>query len=439
MQQNLTKYANRLSWYFLVVIALVPFHAFLTTWIGSNAGHLDLWRIWKEVAVVLAAPVVLYLGFRNISTRTWLLRSALIKLIGAYIVLHLVLGAWALQTGRVNMEALIYALLINLRFLGFFVLVVILARMSPVLRQHWWKAVVVPCGIVAIFGLLQVFVLPHDFLRHFGYGPDTIPAYQTVDNKLEYQRVQSTLRGANPLGAYLVLMIALATAWFLNSRKRVWQGIGGIAVLLLALFFTYSRSAYIGTLLALGVLGLVKLRTKVALKYIALALGCLTIVSGATIYVLRDQDFVQNTLFHSDETSVSAESSNEKRASALQGGVDDVVDEPLGRGPGTAGPASMRNDHPSRIAENYYLQIGQEVGWLGLGIFVAIQSYIAARLWRNRTEWLHMALLASLVGLTFVNFVSHAWTDDTLAYVWWGLCGVAYAATISSKMAKITR
>jgi uncharacterized membrane protein YuzA (DUF378 family) len=35
------------------------------------------------------------------------------------------------------------------------------------------------------------------------------------------------------------------------------------------------------------------------------------------------------------------------------------------------------------------------------------------------------ALLAGLIGLTFVNMLSHAWADDTLSYLFWGLTGIA--------------
>jgi hypothetical protein len=42
-------------------------------------------------------------------------------------------------------------------------------------------------------------------------------------------------------------------------------------------------------------------------------------------------------------------------------------------------------------------------------------------------------LLASLAGITFVNLLSHAWTDDTLAYLWWGLAGIALAPIITSR------
>jgi hypothetical protein len=42
-------------------------------------------------------------------------------------------------------------------------------------------------------------------------------------------------------------------------------------------------------------------------------------------------------------------------------------------------------------------------------------------------------LLASLAGIIFVNLLSHAWTDDTLAYLWWGLTGIALAPILSER------
>jgi len=100
----------------------------------------------------------------------------------------------------------------------------------------------------------------------------------------------------------------------------------------------------------------------------------------------------------------------------------------LGDGPGTAGPASYYNQgHPVRIAENYFVQVGQETGWLGLALFLLINVGVAALLYVKRDDPLALSLFASLIGLTLINLFSHAWADDTLAYVWWGLAGVALA------------
>jgi hypothetical protein len=45
----------------------------------------------------------------------------------------------------------------------------------------------------------------------------------------------------------------------------------------------------------------------------------------------------------------------------------------------------------------------------------------------GRADPLALGLFASFIGLTVVNLFMHAWTDDTLAYVWWGLAGIAMA------------
>ncbi len=109
--------------------------------------------------------------------------------------------------------------------------------------------------------------------------------------------------------------------------------------------------------------------------------------------------------------------------------MDDVLSEPLGRGIGTAGPASVYNRPAgeTRIADNYFVQITQEMGWAGLILFMSIYALVAKGLWLRRKDNLALALLVSLIGLSAVNLFSHAWTDDTLAYIWFGLAGIALA------------
>ncbi|MGZ6004876.1 MAG: hypothetical protein ACXWLH_01870, partial [Candidatus Saccharimonadales bacterium] len=74
---------------------------------------------------------------------------------------------------------------------------------------------------------------------------------------------------------------------------------------------------------------------------------------------------------------------------------------------------------------------------IGLGLFVAINLYLAKLLWRSE-DWLAKSLLAILLGLTIVNCLSHAWADDTLAYIFWGLAGIALApSVIMNKQRKV--
>jgi hypothetical protein len=117
-----------------------------------------------------------------------------------------------------------------------------------------------------------------------------------------------------------------------------------------------------------------------------------------------------------------------------------LAHHPLGDGPGTAGPASVYNHgHPARIAENYFIQVGQETGWLGLTLFTLINVGVGYLLWLRRDDPLALSLFASLIGLTLINMLSHAWADDTLAYIWWGLAGIAMVSDPKPKIKTKTK
>lgn len=423
------KLARALSWVVGGVIAVLPFHAFFTTWLASNIGRHDLLRVWKEVLLLLILPAILLLVWRSRALKRYLADSWISRLFLIYILLHLVLGLKALNLGDINSEAFFYSLIVNLRFIGFFFICLVLAVYSPFLLRNWRKLLLIPAAIVVAFGLLQKAVLPQDFLRHFGYGPDSLPAYQTVDSQYELRRIQSFLRGANPLGAYLILIIS--TLAFSLRKNRSWQ-IVALAASLIVLFFSYSRSAWLGLVVAVGFYAGFALARRRGSKLALVAVAAAMALVFTGIYSLRNNSDVQDTVFHTSERSTSPQSSNEVRVLALKQGASDVIHEPLGRGPGTAGPASFRTEKVPRIAENYYLQIGQEVGVFGLFLFLAINALVALQLLAKRAGTLPKVLLISLVGIGIVNLFLHGWTDDTISYLWWGLAGIALAPKLAS-------
>ena len=423
-----SKTAQFLASVITVIFVLLPFHAVFTTWLGANLGHIDLWRIWKELLMVPLTLGALWLTYSDKQLKKWFLSSLVVRLVLLYATLHLVLGIYALGSSRVTGSALIYSLLINLRFLIFFLDCLIVASQVSWLGKNWQKYILWPAIVVIVFSLLQQFVLPANFLTHFGYGPKTIPAYQTVDQKPQYVRLQSSLRGPNPLGAYLVLVITALSAVMLNRKKKLWWSLLVLSSLIV-LFFTYSRSAWLGAAIATGLLGYWLLKKQRSRRIILSTAAVVIVLLGVGLLIWQKNSVVDNTLFHTSQTSRSPESSNAVRTQAMLVGARSVIRQPLGGGPGTAGPASFRNNHPPRIAENYFIQIGQEVGFLGLAIFIAINLIIAKLLWQQRDQLLVKILLASLVGLTLVNLMSHAWADDTLSYIWWGLAGIALASS----------
>lgn len=431
---SLTSHKIIERWAAFVVVAilvLVPFHAVLSTWAGSNFGHLDLFRIWKELLMLPLASYCFWALWHDRTLARQLAGSWLVRLSLLYMVWFIGFGLLAHASGSVNTQALLYSWITNLRLVAWLGIVWVVTARYKLVLEHWRPIVLWPAAAVVFFGLLQRFILPADVLRHVGYGPTTIPATETVDHNLAFRRIQSTLRGANPLGAYLIVALATAiTSW--RRRLSALLIIGAAIVL----FCSYSRSAWVGAVVMVAVLLWWQLSRR--LRVLALVIG----LAGAVLLVglvwqFRHNTALQNTVFHTSSTSQSTISSNEAHGQAIQQGLRDVWHQPLGRGPGTAGPASFRNNHPARIAENYYVQLVQEVGLLGAGLFVAINCLLAWQLWQRRNHQLAKVLLASLAGIAVANMLLPAWTDDTLAILWWGLAGAAMVLPVISTKAAI--
>ncbi|HUD06082.1 MAG TPA: O-antigen ligase family protein [Candidatus Saccharimonadales bacterium] len=421
------------------VLVWVPFAAFFTTWLASGIGHYTILRGLEDVVVVVGALVATVILFQK--PRLWekLRNQQVTWLVVAYTVLEITLGLVALARHDVNAKALGYGLLVNLRFLGFFIVCLVAASQSSWLVKKWKALVLIPASVVIAFGLVEHFVLSYDFLSHFGYSLKTIAPYETVNSSINYVRIFSTLRGSDPFGAYLVLIISLVLVLILKSKVLKQRLIYGLLLLgaLIDLFYSYSRSAWIGAALSVALLlighNIVNRRGR---RILGLALVVILIAVSSSFFVLRNNLTFQTDILHTNSDSLIPTSSNQGHLTALKSGLKDIVHQPLGRGPGTAGPASVYNLAPPRIAEDYFIQIGQEVGWIGIVLFILINWLVAKGLYLYKFDYLALGLLSALIGITFINLVSHAWTDNTLSYLWWGLAGIALSPVLSSLKAK---
>lgn len=252
-------------------------------------------------------------------------------------------------------------------------------------------------------------------------------------------RVQSFLRGANPLGAYLVLVLSALIYKVIVMEKVSLKLLAVLIISFVVLYYTYSRSAWLGVIVSCLLIVAVCLKAgKIRNKKWLLGGTCamvllVAIIAGAFNGNNRTLEVI---LLHTDPFAASVQDSNTVRATLLKEGLMTLKANPLGTGPGTAGPASLHNgDQPALISENYFVQIALEVGLQGVLLFLAINGLVAYYLWRSRADALALILFASLAGITVINMVSHAWTDDTLSLLWWGLAGLALGrvAKVDSK------
>ncbi len=412
-----------------IIIALLPFHAVLTAFFASRFDHFDLIRIWKEIILVFLCLISLLIIVKDKKLQADIFRNKAVRLGALYLLIIVIATIGGLIFGTVSRNASIYGIIIDTRFVLFLGVVCLAAQQY---KFDWKKLILFPAAGVVIFGILQMTVLPKEFLTHFGYGKGSLLAFQNVDGKPSLLRVQSSLRGPNPFGAYIMVITILLISQIKKLRKQRWL-ISIFAILsVIVLYGSYSRSAWIGFSVALWCLFMWSVKDRKLKRRANIFTLCLILTLGAGAVMLRNNDIVQNMLFHTNEKSASPQSSNEQRSGALKKGVTDIYQDPIGKGVGSAGPASLRNEYGGRIAENYFLQLGQEAGIIGLGVFLAFLFSLGNTLWSRRSDLLPRTMLAIFVGLIFVNQLTHAWADDTLAYIFFGMIGIAIATTGSN-------
>ncbi len=426
-------------WLLAAIFLGISLHAPLSVGLGTLWPDAALLiKAWKEI--LMGVALVLIVVILTTKKQWGIVQSWLMYLIAAYTGVMLILVPLLFM----GIDATASALLINLRFLLFFVLVYVAVRLYPRVVPLFLSTLATGAVIVIVFGVLQVTILPHDVLKYIGYGPTTIMPYLTVDQNMDFIRISSTLRGPNPLGAYMAIVLAvLAAAWGVLQLKGYawkWQGwllaVAG-ALSALVLWASYSRSALVAAVIAIAIVGVVRLGSRVSRAgWVGIAVAALVLVGGA--YALRDTSFVSTVILHEDPAEGGVVNSNDEHAASFMYGFQRLLAQPFGAGVGSTGSPSLVTDAPL-IIENQYFYVAHEAGWAGLVLFLAISVLVLWLLWRRRRHWLGVAVFASGVGLMIAGMVLPVWADDTVAIIWWGLAAIALAVPYSGAVARTAR
>lgn len=412
------------AWLLLVVFGGIVLHAPLSVAIGTAWPQAALWvKSWKELLMLVALAIGIVVVTRRGIWRE-LFRDWLIRLIAIYTLLHLLLAALLPHTAA----TVLAGLAIDLRYILYFGLVYVLMRLAPEWRTTFLKVGAVGAVVVVGFATLQVF-LPRDFLTGIGYSKATIAPYLTVDKNPDFIRYGSTLRGPNPLGAYAVITLSMVAALLFRGKlavkRRSVQIQTGLVVLcsLVALWVSYSRSAVIAAVVAVGEIIALGLVRKVSRRG-WLMIGGGLIVAVVALAAVWNSSFISNVVLHENPNGGSSISSNDGHVESLRTGVERLIVQPLGAGIGSTGSASLYGGD-GLIIENQYLFVAHETGWLGLLLFGAIFGLIVWRLYRRQADWLALGVFASGLGTAIIGVLLPVWVDDTVAIVWWGLAALA--------------
>ncbi|MFZ2544750.1 MAG: hypothetical protein WAW80_02140 [Candidatus Saccharimonadales bacterium] len=418
----------------LVVAGGVVVHAPLTVWLGTMwPAHELIIKSWKELLMGLALIILFVITVQQKKLDEFL-SDRLIQLCLVYTGLHLVLISLFNPSANGGLQAAEAGLLIDLRFILYFVLVYGTIKLYPRYRRLFITVFLSGAVVVIGFAILQLLVLPKDILTHIGYSSTTIYPYLTVDGNSTFIRINSTLRGPNPLGAYAVIVVGLLTAaavrWKLG-RRGWWLASGAALATGLVLGASYSRSSVIGAIATIIVIIIISVTSKIR-KQLLVSLGVVAIVVALVVTMFRDTHLVKNIVLHDNPSTGTVIDSNAGHAMSLIDGTNRVLQQPFGAGVGSTGSASLLGNEPL-IIENNYLLVAHETGWLGLLLFGWLFVEVLRRLWERRKSALALGVFGSGIGLAIIGLLLPVWTDDTVSIVWWGLAAIAIAAPIDGK------
>ncbi len=436
------------------LLALLPLHAFLITVAtrflsGPNQAPIVSLALWKECVLVLIVFIALLEIFSNRSLLTRAFRFDLIDMLIVALIVLAVIVTFVIGT---DLTQALYGAKYDFTALLAFL----------VLRRADWSVDFLRKSITAIlsvtiliiaFGLTTYFV-PQTFFTWLGYsdlhslyvadGP--IAAFQYLPNGL--RRLQSTLSGPNQLGIWLLLPWSIVLSKLLQTPKSIGLWLL-LALIDLSLFLTFSRSAWIAASVIFVLVAILFVRerkirlSKKRLLSIGIVLLILVSLGG---YVGRDILFRTLSTRHHLTRPIEA--------------MQKMIAYPFGQGLGTAGPASNRisdtcvfleagadpswaTDRPELcvfvdsaqvqptepcscpfLPENWYLQIGVELGWIGFVFFLALTLTMLLKLRKN------VALFSAFLGVSIAALFLHAWEDGAITYSMW-LLSAAFLTSVS--------
>lgn len=344
-------------------------------------------------------------------------------------------------TGIIQSDSLKIVILVLRRYLLPIMVLFLISRFNFQGKEAGlFKFIFLLVIILSIFGVFQAQILGDNFLRKLGYPVEYSYAYgrDMLYNSFYFgglgiQRVVATLSSSNICG------VAFGTSllYFLICNRYVtgikYKKICYI-ILLLGYLLTFSRSNFV----AFFVVGIGLVWKYIPYKKYIILGGVLAGIAVIAIGIIQGTDgIVYKLILWVQATLNMTESSAAGRSGIWKTAFAQVRKSPLGIGFGHVGAVGTNNDLVFS-AENSYLTLALDTGWLGAMSYILALLLMAYKLKKkarfygnngdNKGKRLCLGGYAVIMYLMVVMFFSNHIQDMeimALAYVYVGI-GLAY-------------
>ena len=266
---------------------------------------------------------------------------------------------------------------------------------------------------VALFGVYQVYFLGEEDLTALGFGRQSpfgafIPWNFRRDSIGMYRAI-SIIGDPLSLSTYLLVLLlwAIPVAVYYPNGKVAHPLKLAVAALAAGLYFTFTRSAWIGAGAGVAIVLLAMARRKETVLFALIGL----IGAAGLLVATGGIEFIKVTL-------ALGEPSSRNHLRELWDGAKYMLAHPLGIGIGKVGRAFLRfiGIGTGFGVESWFLQIGIELGLLGLALYVGVSLEAIRLAWRAfrraRDPFLEtfaLGAMASFAGLTIYGITLPAW------------------------------
>ena len=421
----------------LGLIIFLPFQGLLLSklWAWgmptSIISHLGAWKEALALGVILAGVRNLLATGRRLDTVDRLaLAFVAFTLLYAVAQTAIVPGAPSASNVR----------LLGFRETGGFVLLMFGARhapLGPAFGRRVSRVILVVGALVSAIGIYEAlfssawnhFVV--QTVKYTRYQIDVLHSYPAnfsdirtygIVGGARIDRIGSVFLSSLSCGWYLILPFAVGIE---RAIRRTASPLVLLATVMIgaALLLTQTRSAILGALVVL-VLAFAPSagrgrhwRTQVAILLAGLAILAVPAAFGTGL-----SKRVQSAGNATDQSTAG-------HVSGFWSGLNTIGRNPLGLGLGTgAGTGQRFAVKGDVIAENNYLEVGDELGILPMLIFAALMVALILRLRRvarDRLDPLITAAWAAAGGLALAAWFLQTWSDFAVAWTFWGVAGAA--------------
>jgi hypothetical protein len=411
-------------------LIFIPFSSFLSVFLVHKIGIPGASFI-KEIILIVAGLALAYTYMKSyFGDKKYILKITKIDLL---IIAYIVVFIW-ISLATTGIQGIVYGGRYDFSFLVTFL---IAYHGFPLLQKplsYYIKLFLISAGSMLFISGLLKWPLHEDLLLYFGYSGNPSawdfggapPIFHGIDGA-NVRRFQWIMDNPNAMGAFLIVFSGMF-AYFTRFR-RDWYFV--ISIVLLGLFgmvfYTYSRSALVGIVIAYTIVLVMTLKSLWQLYRMQLisVFIILALFAGSIGVLYYDKALAivgrsGSTQWHSDRMIT---------------GVKRVMSHPLGQWLGSAGPAYRyvvdlsTKTHAETIdldtfyiPESWYIQQFIE-GWIFGGILflcIMMSFFVALML-------VHPVLGALFAWVGTMNFFLHTFESSVVSLSLFFLIGIFLA------------